>query len=359
MTAKLTELGVEWTLRWLGTGGYGSNPTLGMPSAVLVAGAEAHLFNAGDGTFPRLVQYVGPRRIDAIWLASCRSEFVSGLPGVLDGLAALNDKYLPTTVYGPYGLRELMPHVRGLCDYSLSAIEWKELRGVQHVSQKFAVISGVPVTKQTAIPTIAFRVSEPPLRGRFDAQAASALGIRPGPEFGRLAEGKTVKGVRPDQVMGPGRPGRRITFVWAGRSKKALLPLMKSAQLACIAAPFIDERQTHARQAGYLTGVEAAGYASQAGVEMLLLHHIAANVQPSYARDEAAQAHRPVRIPRAGDAFTVPLYGTGQVGFMPWTPRSTPRAVVRTAGPSPDSKKAAKAQKANAQEPCKHRARHA
>jgi ribonuclease Z len=332
---KATELGVEWSLRWLGTGGPGSSPRLGMPSALLIAGAEAHLFNAGDGTFSRLMQYVGMRPLTSIWLASCRNQFVSGLPGVLDGLSAQSESLLPKTIYGPYGLRELMPHVRGLCDYSVASIEWKEVGAVEHVEHRFGVISCVPVGKSNAVPTIGFRIAEFNLPGRFDPDAAISLGVKPGPDFGRLTKGGTIKGVRPDQVMGPPRPGRRIALSWAGRSRKALVALMKEAQLASVAAPFIDERQGLARQAGYLTGVEAAAYATEAEVEVLLLHHIASNVQIAYARDEAAQAHQNVRVSQAGDLFSIPLYGTGPVTVAPWRYNSPSPAPPTSSGPPP------------------------
>ena len=41
--------------------------------------------------------------------------------------------------------------------------------------------------------------------GEFDPEAATALGVVPGPEFGRLQHGETIRGVRPEQVLGPNR----------------------------------------------------------------------------------------------------------------------------------------------------------
>src|SRR5207244_12292129 len=50
--------------------------------------------------------------------------------------------------------------------------------------------------------------------GRFDEEGARELGVRPGPDFGRLHRGEPVQGangeVRPEQGVGPARRGRTI-----------------------------------------------------------------------------------------------------------------------------------------------------
>src|SRR5206468_3161286 len=48
--------------------------------------------------------------------------------------------------------------------------------------------------------------------GEFDVAAAQALGVAPGPDFGRLQRGELVGAVRPEQVMGPSREGRKVVF---------------------------------------------------------------------------------------------------------------------------------------------------
>src|SRR5207302_472585 len=48
--------------------------------------------------------------------------------------------------------------------------------------------------------------------GEFDPDAARARGLAEGPEFGRVQRGETIRGVNPDQVMGPSRPGRKLVI---------------------------------------------------------------------------------------------------------------------------------------------------
>ncbi|KAL7748763.1 hypothetical protein RI367_005918 [Sorochytrium milnesiophthora] len=60
--------------------------------------------------------------------------------------------------------------------------------------------------------TVCYIVTGPDVRGKFDLNAAKALGLQPGPLFGQLQRGQSVKTpdgtvVEPSQVMSPTRPG--------------------------------------------------------------------------------------------------------------------------------------------------------
>src|SRR5581483_8677533 len=52
--------------------------------------------------------------------------------------------------------------------------------------------------------------------GRFDELRARELGVTEGPDFGRLQLGEAVQGsdgeVKPEQVLGEPRPGRKIVL---------------------------------------------------------------------------------------------------------------------------------------------------
>ena len=61
-------------------------------------------------------------------------------------------------------------------------------------------IAPVPVVHRgTAFGYLLYEDERP---GEFDPQAAVALGLTPGPEFGRLQRGEAVRGVMPEQVLG-------------------------------------------------------------------------------------------------------------------------------------------------------------
>ena len=71
-------------------------------------------------------------------------------------------------------------------------------------------IASFPVEHRVSAYGYAFVEDDRP--GRFDAETAGGSGVPPGPDFGRLQRGETVDGVRPEQVMGAPRRGRRIVI---------------------------------------------------------------------------------------------------------------------------------------------------
>src|SRR4029077_14297455 len=68
-------------------------------------------------------------------------------------------------------------------------------------------IAPFPVEHRVRAYGYAFAEDDRP--GRFDAETPTALGVTPGPDFGRLQAGETVGGVLPEQVLGAPRRGRR------------------------------------------------------------------------------------------------------------------------------------------------------
>jgi len=279
-----------------------------MPCALVAIDGDRYLFNAGDGALAQLDRFSSLRQLSAVFLTSCRSEFVAGLPTLLDRLAQTGALPLPC-VYGPPGLNELIPHLAAISETKLVDVVWRELADEQTVPLGAATIWCRPATLAAGPAAHVYRISEPERRGAFDTEALRQVGIEPGPLFKRLEEGHPVGDITPEQVMGPSRPGRRVALAWAGRPSSVLREIADGTQLFAIAAPFIDEREDLAREMGYCTGVEAATVASAAGAGLVLLHHIGGSLSLPYALAEARQFHSNVAAPRIGESFMVPFPG--------------------------------------------------
>ena len=57
-----------------------------------------------------------------------------------------------------------------------------------------------------------------PFRGQFDVARAKALGVKPGPDFGKLTNGQSVQNangetITPEQVVGADRPGQGVAIL--------------------------------------------------------------------------------------------------------------------------------------------------
>lgn len=80
-----------------------------------------------------------------------------------------------------------------------------------------AMIKALPPTSP-APESVSYIVRTMPCRGAFDAARAKALGVKRGPDFGKLASGQAVQNndgewITPDQVLGPDRPGQGIAVL--------------------------------------------------------------------------------------------------------------------------------------------------
>ncbi|KAG9191717.1 ribonuclease Z [Alternaria panax] len=80
-----------------------------------------------------------------------------------------------------------------------------------------ATILALPPTRP-APECVSYIVRSHPSRGQFDVARAKALGIKPGPDFGKLTNGQSVPNangemINPEQVMGADRPGQGVAIL--------------------------------------------------------------------------------------------------------------------------------------------------
>ncbi|KAJ4373378.1 hypothetical protein N0V83_003673 [Neocucurbitaria cava] len=80
-----------------------------------------------------------------------------------------------------------------------------------------AMILALPPTKP-APESVSYIVRTTSSRGTFDVARAKALGVKPGPDFGKLAAGHSVQNqdgdwISPEQVLGADRPGQGVAIL--------------------------------------------------------------------------------------------------------------------------------------------------
>src|SRR5206468_1230579 len=115
--------------------------------------------------------------------------------------------------------------------------------------------------------------------GRFDMATAQSLGVPFGPLCGELQRGAAVTladgtVVRPEQVMGPLRPGRRVVFSGDTRPCAATQEAAAAADLLVHEATFLEEEAERADETAHSTAAAAARLAAEAQVDMLALTHL-------------------------------------------------------------------------------------
>jgi ribonuclease Z len=98
-----------------------------------------------------------------------------------------------------------------------------------------------------------------------------------------LADGRTV---HPDDVLGPPRPGRKLSLTGDTAPSPAVVEAVRGADVLVHEATFLDEERDRARETLHSTALDAAEIARDADVTMLCLTHLSSRYfGPEVARE--------------------------------------------------------------------------
>jgi ribonuclease Z len=295
---------MDLSLFFAGTAGSVPTARRGLPALLLRAGGERLLFDCGEGTQQQLLRSVGLPDVDAVFVTHFHLDHWLGLLGMIKTFD-LRAREQPLPIYGPPGLRALFEAMRVAIGRTGYALELIELEPHEEVRFGTFMISPFPVKHRVEAYGYAFVEDDRP--GRFDPDAARRLGVREGPDFGRLQHGQTVDGVRPEQVMGDARAGRRIVLSGDTAPCQAVEVFAHRADLLVHEATFMEDERARARETFHSTARQAGELARDAGVRLLALTHLSTRYFPRDVRDEARTAFPNTVVPRDFDAIDVPF----------------------------------------------------
>jgi ribonuclease Z len=306
---------VDLSLFFAGTAGSVPTPRRGLPAILVRRGGDRILFDCGEGTQRQLLRSIGLTELTEIFITHFHADHWLGLPGLLKTFD-MRARERPLTVYGPPGLRDFVllgMRAAGRVHYPLELVE---LEPGQVLARDGYTLAPVPVAHRgTAYGYVLFEDERP---GVFDPAAAVALGVRPGPDFGRLQRGETVDGVRPDQVLGPARPGRKLVISGDTTPCEALRIAAHRADVLVHEATFAAEETERAAETGHSTAGQAAGLAREAEVRLLALTHFSTRYPVGVLRDEARAVFADTVLPRDFDTIEVPFAERGRPELVRW-----------------------------------------
>lgn len=254
------------------------------------------LFDCGEGAQYRLLDGNLTRaRIDAIFITHLHGDHCYGLPGLLSTLA-LQQRTDPVTLVVPTGGRAMLEALPGDAPddlpFPLRITEFGPglTTAVVYETEDLTVTARPLEHRDFAM---GFRLEERVRPGRFHPERARALGVPEGPAFAELQQGNAITTengttVRPEQVLGPPRPGVSFAYVTDTRPCDEGRALADGVDLLYHDATFTDAFHTRAVETGHSTAREAAEVARDAGVDHLLLGHLSARYDdPSVLEVEA------------------------------------------------------------------------
>jgi ribonuclease Z len=304
---------MDVSLFFAGTAGSVPTARRGLPALLLRAGGARVLFDCGEGTQQQLLRSIGLPDVDAIFVTHFHLDHWLGLIGMVKTFD-LRGRERPLTIYGPPGLRQLFSGLRPVVGRSTYPLELVDLEPHDEIRFGSFLISPFPVNHRVEAYGYAFVEDDRP--GRFDVEAARALGVPDGPAFGRLQRGETVNGVRPEQVMGETRGGRRIVLSGDTAPCQAVEVFAHGADVLVHEATFMEDERARARETFHSTAHQAAEIARDAGVRLLALTHLSTRYFPRDIREEARAVFPNTVVPRDFDEITVPFPERGEPAIV-------------------------------------------
>jgi ribonuclease Z len=296
---------MDLSLFFAGTAGSVPTARRGLPALLLRAGGDRLLFDCGEGTQQQLLRSsVGLPDLDAIFLTHYHLDHWLGVVGMLKTFD-LRARERPLAIYGPPGLKALFGMLRPIVGRTGYPLTIAELEPHEEIGFDGYFVSPFAVKHRVEAYGYAFVEDDRP--GRFDADAARALGVPEGPAWGRLQRGDTVDGVRAEQVVGEDRPGRRIVISGDTAPCQAVEVLADHADVLVHEATFLEDERARARETWHSTAAQAAEIARDSGVRLLALTHLSTRYFPRDVRAEARAIFPETVVPRDFDAIEVPF----------------------------------------------------
>jgi ribonuclease Z len=321
---------MDLSLFFAGTGGSVPSARRGLPAILFRRGADRVLFDCGEGTQRQLVRSVGLADLDSVFITHFHADHWLGLPGMLKSFA-LRERDQPLAIYGPRGLHQIMDATRFIYGSLPYEVTVTELEPAETVTRDGYSITSIPVQHKSTT-ACGYAIVEDARPGHLDAKLAAELGVTPGPDFGRLTRGETVAGVKPDQVMGATREGRKVVISGDTKPCEAIKIASHEADVLVHEATFAEEERERAAQTGHSTARQAAELAGEAQVRLLALTHVSSRYPGGELRDQARAVFAATEAPRDFDTIEVPFPERGPAQLIRWSDR---RAALAAAQGSP------------------------
>lgn len=262
----------------LGCGGMQPLPYRHLTSVLLRRDGDLFLFDGGEGTQVSLKRLnLKWKKINAIFVSHTHADHVTGLPGILM-LSSQVDRTEPLYIYGPPKIKEYIETSRKVLDMYINyPIVVKEITApcIVHEEKDFR-IRAFPLDHTKVC--VGYSLEENDRPGEFNPETARALGVPCGPLWSQLQNGKEVQAqdgsiVKPEQVLGQARKGRKFSFVTDTLFKESIIDEVRNSDLLICEGMFEDELEDQAKEKKHMTASQAATIALKSESKRMYMIH--------------------------------------------------------------------------------------
>lgn len=240
---------------------------------------EVLMFDAGEGAqISYLKCGLGWNKKMKIFVTHLHGDHCIGILGLLQTMT-LQNRIEPVEIYGPEGIEEFIASNIKILNFGLSfpVIISTVSEGLVLEDKTYFIHA---CEAEHFIPAFSYLFQEKNKPGKFYPEKAKALDIPEGELWHKLQMDHEVKvgnkTVRPSDVMGEKRSGKKIGISGDTRPTKKLEDFFKNCNYLSFDSTFSNELKEKAIETCHSTAKEAAILAKNANVENLILTHFSA-----------------------------------------------------------------------------------
>lgn len=266
---------------FLGTAGGVPTAKRSLPAILIQRKGEQIMFDCGEGVQRQMIKAKASfHRKMKIFITHMHGDHVLGLPGLIQTMALL-DRENKLEIYGPSGIQRFLEDIKETLHFATTfPIEICEIKNEGVVCNETEYVVQAIWTDHV-IPSLAYALIEKPRPGKFYPEKANALRIPEGPLWSKLQHGHEVelqdgRIIKPEDVTGPPRLGRKIVYTGDTRPFRGFAKFAVNADLIIHDATLDDELAERAEEDGHSTPKQAAKNAKKANAKRLVLTHISA-----------------------------------------------------------------------------------
>jgi len=269
---------------FLGTSASVPTPKRSLPAIVVKRENEQFMFDCGENAQRQMIiAKTGFHKKMKVFITHMHGDHILGLPGLLQTMALL-DRTRELDIYGPPGIRRFLADIKETVQFVLTfSVNIHEITGPGLVcdEEQYTVEA---VRSNHVIESLAYALVEKPRPGRFYPKKAKAVGLKEGSLWSDLQRGLKVKlpngqVIRPEDVMGPPRKGRKVVYTGDTRPFEGFAEFAADADLLINECTLSDELRERADEDGHSTPSQAAENAKKAKAKKLVLTHISARYE--------------------------------------------------------------------------------
>ncbi|NEP05873.1 MAG: ribonuclease Z [Okeania sp. SIO2G4] len=245
---------------------------------------ELWLFDCGEGTQHQFLRSeLKVSQLTRIFITHMHGDHIFGLMGLLAS-CGLGGNVKSIDIYGP---PELENYLQGCIKYSQTRLAYpmkayQSRPGVIYEDDEYVVSCGY---LKHRVPAVGYRVTEKHRPGHFDVEKAKALGIPPGPIYGKLKRGEWItlsdgRRISGADLCGAPQIGRKFVYCTDTVFCDGAVELAQDADLLVHEATFSHRDADMAFQRLHSTSTMAAQVALAAGAKRLMMTHFSPRYAP-------------------------------------------------------------------------------